>query len=73
MVDIVPMSVTFETAHTRIPLSFTILNDEIEEGYENFTLQLSYNETDEHGTVQIVTESAQIFIKDDDGGYTAVT
>ena len=67
------MLVTFEANHTRIPLSFTILDDEIEEGYENFTLLLLYNETDEHGTVRIVTESAQISIKDDDGGYIAVT
>ena len=60
-------TVIFETVHTRIPLSFTLLDDVIEEGYENFTLQLSYNETDEDGTVQIVIESAMVSIKDDDG------
>ena len=73
MVESSPISVTFETVHTRIPISFTILDDKIEEGYENFTLQLSYNEMDEHGTVQIVTESAKISIKDDDGGFIVVT
>jgi hypothetical protein len=66
VVESSPISVTFETVHTRIPISFTIMDDDIEEGYENFTLQLSYNEVDEHGTVQIVTESAKISIKDDD-------
>ena len=62
-----PFTVTFETVHTQINIPITLLDDEIEEGYETFTLQLSYNETDNDGTVQITPEIAVIHIKDDDG------
>ena len=62
-----PVSVTFQSDSTTIPVPFSIMNDVIEEGYENFTLRLSYNQPDEDGTVQIVTESAIVSIKDDDG------
>ena len=62
-----PLLVTFETTHTRIPLSFTLLDDELEEGYENFTLKLSYNGADD--TVRIMNERAEMFIKDDDGKF----
>lgn len=58
---------TFETTQTRIPLSFTLLDDELEEGYENFTLRLTYNEADD--TVRIVNERAEVSIKDDDGKF----
>ena len=60
-----PFLITFETTHTRIPLSFTLLDDKLEEGYENFTLQLSYNEAND--AVRIMTERTEMFIKDDDG------
>ena len=64
-----PLTMTFATNHTRLPVSFTLNNDDIEEGYENFTLQLSYNEEDEDGTVRIMTEFALVSIKDDDGAF----
>jgi hypothetical protein len=62
-----PLMVTFRINDTDIPVSLTFLNDPAEEGYEYFTLQLSHEEPDE--TVQIVTSSALISIKDDDGWY----
>ena len=65
--NIPPFVVTFGSADTFIPIPFTLINDEIEEGYENFTLTLSYNEADVDETVQIRTNAANVFIKDDDG------
>ena len=46
-------------------MPFTLLDDEFEEGFENFTLQLSDASSDE--TVLIVKGSAMVHIKDDDG------
>ena len=62
-----PLSLIFDTTFTRIPVSFTLLDDVMEEGYENFTLRLSYNVPDPDGTVNIMVETASISIKDDDG------
>ena len=62
-----PFTVTFEITNTQINIPIILIDDEIEEGYENFTLQLSYNETDNDGTVQITPEIAVVRIKDDDG------
>ena len=63
----IPLRVTFEPTNTRIPIPFSLLNDEHEEGYENFTLRLVYEDQDDDETVQIVTESAIVSIRDDDG------
>ena len=60
-----PLTVTFESNFTRVPIPINLIDDNIEEGYENFTLQVSYNEIEE--TVLIMTVSANVFIKDDDG------
>ena len=60
-----PLMVTFEVNDTRKPVPFTLLDDEFEEGFENFTLQLSDASSDE--TVRIVEGSAMVHIKDDDG------
>ena len=62
-----PFGVTFESDDTLIPIPLNITNDDIEEGYENFTLTLSYNEVDMDETVQIRPDAANVFIKDDDG------
>lgn len=43
------------------------MDDAIEEGYEDFTFDLSYDLPDPDGTVDVVTPSANVFIKDDDG------
>jgi hypothetical protein len=59
-----PLMVTFEVNDTRKPVPFTLLDDEFEEGFENFTLQLSDASSDE--TVRIVEGSAMVHIKDDD-------
>ena len=58
---------TFESIHTKIPVPFTLIDDAIEEGYENFSLKLSYNKYDEHGSVKILNDLAVVSIKDDDG------
>ena len=50
---------------TRKPVPFSLLDDELEEGFEDFTLQLSDPQGEE--TVAIVVESAVVSIKDDDG------
>ena len=50
---------------TRKPVPFSLLDDELEEGFEDFTLQLSDPRGEE--TVAIVVESAVVSIKDDDG------
>ena len=60
-----PLTVTFGSNLTRLPIPINLIDDDVEEGYENFTLELSSNELE--GTVQIITESANVFIKDDDG------
>lgn len=60
-----PLTVKFEIDDTRKPVPFSLLDDEFEEGFENFTLQLDPNTVDE--TVKIVVGSAMINIKDDDG------
>ena len=60
-----PVTVIFGRNLTRLPISIILIDDDIEEGYENFTLRISSNELEE--TVQITTESANVFIKDDDG------
>ena len=62
-----PLRVTFETVQTRIPIPFTLINDDIEEGYENFILELSYDEQDDDGTIRFVNTSTTISVKDDDG------
>ena len=59
-----PLTMTFDRNATNIPVSLTLLDDEIEEGFENFTLTISLGDDE---TVQIVVESAMIHIKDDDG------
>ena len=64
-----PYGVTFESDDTLISVPLNLINDEIEEGYENFTLTLSYNEVDVDETVQIRTDAANVFIKDNDGIY----
>ena len=66
-----PLSVTFPAAQSRIPVPFTFIDDEIEEGYENFTLLLSYDEQDDEGTIQIVNTSTMVWIKDNDGWFSA--
>ena len=66
-----PLSVTFPAAQSRIPVPFTFIDDEIEEGYENFTLLLSYDEQDDEGTIQIVNTSTIVWIKDNDGWFSA--
>ena len=58
---------TFESNDTLIPIPLNLINDKMEEGYENFTLTLSYNEVDVDETVQIRTDAANVIIKDDDG------
>ena len=60
-----PLMVTFAVDDIRKPVPFSLLDDEFEEGFENFTLQLDPNTVDE--TVKIVVGSAMINIKDDDG------
>ena len=62
-----PFGVTFESNDTLIPIPLNLINDKVEEGYENFTLTLSYNEVDVDETVQIRTDAANVIIKDDDG------
>lgn len=62
-----PFEVTFESNDTLIPIPLNLINDEIEEGYENSTLKLSYNDVDMDETVQIRTDATNVFIKDDDG------
>ena len=56
---------TFESNLVRLPIPIYIIDDELEEGYENFSLEISYNELEE--PVQITTASTNVFIKDDDG------
>ena len=51
----------------KITVPFSVVDDVIEEGFENFTLLLSYEELIPSGTVNIVTPSTKIFIKDNDG------
>ena len=60
-----PLIIMFGENDTRIPVSFSLLDDDLEEGFENFTLQLGLDGADE--TVRIMGESAMIHIKDDDG------
>ena len=62
--DDLPLNITFGADKMSIPLSLTPLDDEIEEGFEYFTLELSLG-VDE--TVRIVTGTAEVHIKDDDG------
>ena len=67
-----PIMVKFKANETEVPISFTVINDTIEEGYENFTLHLSYDDTiGDNGAVEIVSESALISIRDDDGWFIA--
>lgn len=59
--------VTFKATDTKIPVPFTLIDDAIEEGYENFSLKFSYNKSDEEETVTILNDLAVVSIKDDDG------
>ena len=62
-----PLSVIFKTVHTRIPVPITIINDEIEEVIESFTLELSYDDQDDGQFVRLINASTTIYIEDDDG------
>ena len=66
-VESLPLITTLGITDTRITVPFSVIDDTIEEGFENFTLLLSYNEPDPNGTVNIVTQSTKVFIKDNDG------
>ena len=57
-----PLMLTFGSGITRLPIPINLLDDDIEEGFETFTLRISSNEA-----VQILTETASVFIRDDDG------
>ena len=61
------MNVRFEADKTIIPISFTLVNDALEEGDENFTLQISYDQMNHSEEVDITREKALIIIKDNDG------
>lgn len=65
--NIEPKTVKFDNNETKVHVKITVVNDVVEEGYENFTLQLSYNEVSNNGAVDIVREYATVSIEDDDG------
>lgn len=65
--NIEPITVKFDNNETKAHIKITVVNDVVEEGYENFILQLSYNEVSNNGAVNIVREYATVSIEDDDG------
>ena len=67
LADIPPLTTTLQSGDIMIPVSITLQDDVTEEGYENFTLSLTYNMPDPDNTVDVVTPTANVFIKDDDG------
>ena len=68
--SIEPNTVEFISNETRVPITITAFNDTLEEGDENVTLQLLYDQAQNIGTVDIVRESAAVSIEDDDGWFT---
>lgn len=62
-----PLTIDFPSGATRMPVPFNISEDVIEEGFEDFTFVLSYDGDDPYDTVRIVTRSATVNIKDNDG------
>ena len=68
--SIASVMVKVDANNTKLPISISIVNDVLEEGEEHFTLQLSYDDNNDRGNVDIVREFTTISVRDDDGLFS---